>query len=137
MLSFPPSPSVRIFVGRRPVDMRKGFDGLSAEVIDVVDEDPQSGHLFCFFNKRRDRMKALVWDGSGYWVLSKRLEHGRFQVFDRVSEKDGAWLLTSTDLALLLDGIDLRGSRRRKMHDEIAAHVSRGSESGKLPNSPM
>jgi transposase len=124
MLTFPPSPSVRIFVGRRPVDMRKGFDGLSAEVIEFVDEDPQSGHLFCFFNKRRDRLKALLWDGSGYWVLSKRLEHGRFQIFDRVSERDGAFVLSSTDLALLLDGIDLRGSRRRRTHDEIAAHVS-------------
>ena len=60
MLSFPPSPSVRIFIGRQPVDMRKGFDGLSGVVIEVVDEDPQSGHLFVFFNKRRDRMKAIV-----------------------------------------------------------------------------
>lgn len=117
--------------------MRKGFDGLSAVVIDVVDEDPQSGHLFCFFNKRRDRMKAIVWDGSGYWVLSKRLEHGRFQVFDRVSEKDSAFVLSSTDLALVLDGIDLRGSRRRRTHDEIVAHVSRGTESARAPNSPM
>ena len=119
MLSFPPSPSVRIFVGRRPVDMRKGFDGLSAQVIDVIDEDPQSGHLFCFFNKRRDRMKALVWHGSGYWVLSKRLEHGRFQIFDRVAARRGSFELSSTELALVLDGIDLRGSKRRRTHDEI------------------
>lgn len=119
MLSFPPSPSVRIFVGRMAVDMRKGFDGLSAVVIDVVDEDPQSGHLFVFFNKRRDRMKAVVWDGSGYWVLSKRLEHGRFQLFDRVTEHRGAFELSSTELALVLEGIDLRGSRRRRTHDEI------------------
>jgi transposase len=120
VLSFPPSPSVRIFVGRDPVDMRKGFDGLSAQVIDVVDEDPQSGHLFVFFNKRRTLMKSLVWDGSGYWLLYKRLEHGRFQIFDRATGHDGAFELTSSDLALLLDGIDLRGSRRRLSHDEIA-----------------
>ena len=130
MLSFPPSPSVRIFVGRTPVDMRKGFDGLSAQVIDVVDEDPQSGHFFCFFNKRRDRMKALVWDGSGYWVLSKRLEHGRFQVFDRVSEKDGAFVLSSTDLALMLDSHC--GPRARRLHHRprrtthLSARASRG-----------
>ncbi len=121
MLSFPPSPSVKIFVGREPVDMRKGFDGLSGVVIDIVDEDPQSGHLFVFFNKRRNRMKALVWDGSGYWVLYKRIEHGRFHIFDRIAEKEGAFELTSTDLALLLDGIVLRGSRRRRTHDEIMA----------------
>lgn len=119
MLSFPPSPSVRIFVGRGPIDMRKGFDGLSAAVIDVVDEDPQSGHLFVFFNKRLDRMKAIVWDGSGYWVIGKRLEHGRFRVFDRATERRGAFELSSTELALILDGIDLRGSKRRRTHDEI------------------
>ena len=65
MLSFPPSPSVRIFIAREPIDMRKGLDGLSGMVIEVIDEDPQSGHLFVFFNRRRDRMKSLVWDGSG------------------------------------------------------------------------
>lgn len=119
MLTFPPSPSVRIFVGRDAVDMRKGFDGLSGQVIDVIDEDPQSGHLFVFFNARRDRMKCLVWDGSGYWLLYKRLEHGRFQVFDRATNRRGAFEVSSTELALLLDGIDLRGSRRRRTHDEM------------------
>ena len=97
MLSFPPSPSVRIFVGRNPVDLRKGFDGLSGEVNGVVDEDP----------------------GSGFWVLYKRLEHGRFKIFDRMTERRGAFELSSTDLALLLDGIDLRGARRRLSHDSI------------------
>ncbi len=110
---------VRIFVGREPVDMRKGFDGLSAIVVGVIDEDPQSGHLFVFFNKRRDKMKALVWDGSGFWVIYKRLEHGRFQVFDRVTEHPGSFELDSTDLALLLDGIDLRSARRRPSHDQL------------------
>lgn len=119
MLSFPPSPSVRIFVGREPIDMRKGLDGLSGIVIDVIDEDPQSGHLFVFFNRRRDRMKSLVWDGSGYWLLCKRLEHGRFKIFDRISASRTSFELSSIDLALLLDGIDLRGARRRISHDEI------------------
>jgi transposase len=101
--------------------MRKGFDGLSGVVIDIVDEDPQPGHLFVFFNKRRNRMKALVWDGSGYWVLYKRIEHGQFQVFDRLANNPGAFELDSTDLALTLDGIDLRGSRRRLSHDDLQA----------------
>ena len=118
MLSFPPSPSVRIFVGRQPVDMRKGFDGLMGEVIDVIDEDPQSGHLFVFFNRRRDRMKSLIWDGAGFWLLYKRLEHGRFQVFDRAAAGK-SFEIRSTELALLLDGVDLRGSKRRRTHDEL------------------
>lgn len=118
MLSFPPSPAVRIFVARAATDLRKGFDGLAGEVIDVIDEDPQSGHLFVFLNRRRDRMKALVWDGSGFWLLYKRIEHGCFPIFDRATSRT-SFELTSTELALMLDGIDLRGARRRRTHDEV------------------
>ncbi len=117
MLSLPPS--VRVFIARDPADMRRGFDGLSALVVEVIDEDPQSGHLFVFFNKRKDRVKTLLWDGSGYWLLYKRLEHGRFNVFDRASEARGAFEVRASELLLLLEGIDLRGARRRLGHDEI------------------
>lgn len=102
--------------------MRKGFDGLTALVIDQVEQDPQSGHLFVFFNKRANLMKALIWEDSGFWILYKRLEHGRFQVFDRCSEHEGAYEVQASDLALLLDGIDLRGAKRRLSHDAIYAH---------------
>ena len=118
MLTFPPSPQVKIFVCREPVDMRKSFDGLSGAVIDVVDHDPQSGHLFLFFNRRQSMMKALMWEASGYWVLSKRLDQGRFQVFDRAGDHDKRFSLTSAELALLLDGIDLRGAKRQALHSE-------------------
>ena len=121
MLSFPPSPQVRLFVARDPVDMRKSFDGLMGVVIDIVDHDPQSGHLFLFFNKRRDRVKALIWEASGYWILYKRLEHGRFHLFDRAGENAGRFEVSSAELALIMDGIDLRGSRKRITHDELQA----------------
>lgn len=124
MLSFPPSPQVNIFVCAKPVDMRKSFDGLSGAVIELVDHDPQSGHLFLFFNKRRSLMKALVWEASGYWVLSKRLEQGRFQVFDRASEHEGRYELSSSELALLLDGIDLRGAKRKRVRAEVGTLLS-------------
>jgi transposase len=124
MLSFPPSPSVRIFIAREPIDMRKGLDGLAGMVIDVIDQDPQSGHLFVFFNKGRNRMKCLVWDASGYWLLCKRLENGHFKIFDRVGASRTSFELTSTEFALLLDGIDLRGARRRVTHDELCARKS-------------
>ena len=120
MLSFPPSPLVRIFIAREAIDMRKGVDGLASLVIDLIEQDPQSGHLFVFFNKQRNRMKSLVWDASGYWLLCKRLEHGRFAIFDRVGLSRTSFELASTDFALLLDGIDLRGARRRISHDEIS-----------------
>ncbi len=87
--------------------------------IDIVDHDPQSGHLFVFFNKRRDKMKALIWEASGYWLLYKRIEHGRFHIFDRVSDRDDRFELSSTELALIMDGIDLRGSKKRITHDEL------------------
>ncbi len=121
MLSFPPSPQVRIFVCREPVDMRKSFNGLSGVVIDIVDQDPQSGHLFLFFNRRRSMMKALVWEQTGYWILSKRLNGGRFEVFDRASTEKNSFELTSCDLALLLDGIDLRGAKRKRAIAETEA----------------
>lgn len=117
MLNLPPS--VRIFVARRPLDMRRSFDGLSAAVIDVIDEDPQSGHVFVFFNKAKTHVKVLVWDRSGYWIFYKRLEHGRFRVFDQAVGARGAFELRAHELMLLLEGIDLRGSKRRASHEEL------------------
>lgn len=117
MLSLPPS--VRIFVARRPLDMRRSFDGISAAVIDVIDEDPQSGHVFVFFNKARTHVKCLVWDRSGYWIFYKRLEHGRFRVFDQAFGTRDAFELRAHELTLLLEGIDLRGAKRRRSHDEL------------------
>ena len=124
MLSFPPSPQVKIFVCRDPMDMRKSFNGLSAAVIEVVDHDPQSGHVFLFFNKRRNRMKALVWEASGYWVLAKQLEQGRFQVFDRVGDHDARFELSSSELSLLLDGIDLRGAKRQRARRDVGQLIT-------------
>ena len=77
MLTLPPS--VRIFLARGPTDMRKGIDSLCALARDVVGEDPFTGHLFGFANRRRDTAKFLVWDESGFWLFMKRLERGTFQ----------------------------------------------------------
>jgi len=122
MLSLPPS--VRIFLARGATDLRKSFDTLAALVCDVIAEDPQSGHLFVFVNRRKDRVKILWWDRSGYCLLAKRLEHGRFHVYDRPSGSTGAYEMSASDLALLLEGIDLRGARRRRTHDEITRRVT-------------
>jgi hypothetical protein len=67
-------------------------------------------------------MKALIWDRYGYWMLVRRLEHGRFQVFDGVGCARGAFEITSTELALLLDGIDLGGVRRGLSTEELKQH---------------
>ena len=123
MLSLPPS--VRVFVARGVTDMRKSFDTLAALVCDVIDEDPQSGHLFVFVNRRKDRVKVLWWDRSGYCLLAKRLEHGQFGFYDRVSDAPARYEVSASELSLLLEGIDLRGAKRRRSHDEITRRVSR------------
>lgn len=123
MLSLPPS--VRVFVARGVTDMRKSFDTLAAVVCDVIDEDPQSGHLFVFFNRRRDRAKILWWDRFGYCLLAKRLEHGVFRAYDQARGRPGSFEMTASELALLLDGVDLRGARRRLSHDDRMAAKAR------------
>ena len=104
--------TVRVFVGAEPVDLRAGFDGLSRRVRVALGGDPLSGHLFVFFNRRGDRTKILFWTPSGGCVFFKRLERGRFHL-----PVDGARTarleMDAVDLALLLEGIDLRGARRR------------------------
>ena len=72
------SPATRIFVALAPMDMRKGFNGLYAWVQSVLAQEPTSGHWFVFLNKRRNRLKILTHDGSGLWILSKRLERGTY-----------------------------------------------------------
>lgn len=108
MLTAPPA--VRIFLGTRPVDCRRSFDGLAALVRDVLRKDPLSGHLFVFRNRPGDRVKILFWDRSGFCLWYKRLEKGvfRFPVAD-----DGVAEVEAADLMLILEGIDLAGARRR------------------------
>ncbi len=72
------SPATRIFVALEPVDMRKSYNGLQAAVETVLSQDVLSGHLFLFTNRRKTRVKAIYWDGSGLVVYAKRLERGRF-----------------------------------------------------------
>lgn len=108
--------ATRIYISLDAVDMRKGFDGLFGLVRDHLGEDPLSGHLFLFTNRSRTRLKALVWDGSGLWVCAKRLERGCFHW----PEKQGGELaprsvvLRPEELAMLLNGLDLKATKRRR-----------------------
>lgn len=108
--------ATRIYISLDAVDMRKGFDGLFGLVRDHLGEDPLSGHLFLFSNRARSRLKALVWDGSGLWVCAKRLERGRFHW----PEKQGgeaaprSVVLRPEELAMLLNGLDLKATKRRR-----------------------
>jgi transposase len=105
-------PSVRIFLAVLPADMRRGFDGLAALTNQVLHEDPLSGHLFVFRNRRGDRLKILYWDRDGLAIWAKRLERGVFRFptpeGDRVE-------VTPAEMAAILEGIDLsRAPRQRR-----------------------
>ena len=97
--------------------MRKSFNGLAAIVEHQLAKDPLSGHVFIFCNRRRDRVKVLVWDGSGLWVCAKRLEKGTF-AWPRSADR--AVRVTSEELALLLGGIDLRATKKRRWYRRSA-----------------
>ena len=107
MLSLPPT--LRIFLAVAPADMRKGFDSLAQLVREAIAEDPLSGHLFVFRNRRRDRIKVLYWDRDGWAIWMKRLEKGSFR-FPEAS--DGRVEVTPAEMAAILEGIDLSRARR-------------------------
>jgi transposase len=94
---------IRVLVATKPVDFRKGGDGLAALVREALGEDPFSGTIFVFRSKRADRVKILAWDGTGLVLFWKRLEHGAFR-WPPIS--DGIMRLTASQLAALVDGMD-------------------------------
>jgi transposase len=98
--------SVRIFVCREATDLRRSFDRLSAMVSETLREDPLSGHLFVFFNRRRDRVKILLWERGGFWLLYKRLETG---TFGPVGEAE----IDSRTLLFVLEGVEVVRERAR------------------------
>lgn len=113
MLSFPGN--LRVFVAVEACDMRKGYEGLSALAGEVLGEDVRSGALFVFGNRRRTRLKILYFDGSGMWVMGKRLEAGTFSW--PKAEGSSKVRLRAEALAMLTDGIDLRGGRMRPWYE--------------------
>ena len=111
MLNLPPS--VKIFLAPGATDMRKAIDGLSALVRSVLDEDALSGHLFVFFSKRCDRVRIVYWDRNGFAMWSKRLERGRFRPTFSTDGRLTVSAIEAAELSLIVEGIDLRGARRR------------------------
>ena len=113
MISLPSS--VRVFLHAPATDLRKGFDALCGLVTTAFGQDPTSGHLFLFVNRRRDRMKILYWDRDGLAIWYKRLEIGSFQI-PATATKAASIEMTPTQLSLILSGIDLRSARQRKRY---------------------
>lgn len=98
----PPGP-VRVLMATKPVDFRKGMNGLAALVREQMKADPFSGTIYCFRSKRADRVKLVFWDGSGLCLFAKRLEDGKF-CWPRI--EDGVMRLSAAQLAALLEGLD-------------------------------
>lgn len=111
MLSF--TGGLKVFVALEGCDMRKGFEGLAALVENQLKEDLREGALFVFSNARRTRLKIIYFDGSGLWLLSKRLENGTFSWPQSSGDDNAKMRLRPEALAMLTDGVDLRGAKMR------------------------
>jgi len=110
-------PSVSIFLYTQPADVRKAFDGLSGMVRRELAADPLDGRLFLFVNRRRDRLKILHWDGTGYSFYYKLLEAGTFEV---ITSKGKCTQIDSTQLAMLLGGVSLVRVKRGKRYQRAS-----------------
>lgn len=111
MLSF--TGALRVFLAVEPCDMRKGYEGLHALVSEQLKEDIRSGALFVFTNKRHTRLKVLYFDGTGLWLMAKRLEEGTFSWPKAEEIGSGKMALRPEAFAMLTDGIDMRGAKMR------------------------
>ena len=120
MIGLPPS--VKIYVASEPTDMRRSFDRLAAMAEEVLHHDPFSGHLFLFKSRVGDRLKILWWERGGFCLWYKRLEEGAFHFPERAG---ACYEIEASELAILLEGIDLRGARRRRRWEPIRPGVPR------------
>jgi len=108
--------SLKVYVAVGSCDMRKSYEGLAALVETELKEDVRGGALFVFGNRRRTRLKILYYDGTGLWVLSKKLEAGTFS-FPKAGDESGKIKLRPEALAMLTDGVELRGARLRPWYE--------------------
>ena len=110
---FFPESQVKIWLYAKPTDMRKSFLGLRTLAKNQIGEDPLSGHLFVFINRRRTQVKILYFDRSGFCIWAKQLEQGRFNYNPLLGEKQ---MVDWTRLKLILEGIDLKNIRQKKRY---------------------
>ncbi|HTC91819.1 MAG TPA: IS66 family insertion sequence element accessory protein TnpB [Terriglobales bacterium] len=122
--------AARIWLATEATDMRCGFDRLAERVRAVIGEDPQSGHLFVFRSRRGDRLKILVWDRDGFLLWYKRLEAGVFKL-PRVGEGKRSVELRASELAMVLDGIDMTKLKRVPRYER--AGKARAEKSHAVP----
>jgi transposase len=121
------TPQIQAFLYRRPTDMRKSFHGLVALTQSELKQDPLSGSLFVFLNRRRDRVKILYWGHTGFCIWYQQLEKGTYQMPDVTTLQDQDTLeVTRSQLSLILDGIELSSVRQRLRFELPRASVGTG-----------
>ena len=117
MIALPPQ--IRVFLYRLPTDMRKSFHGLVALTESAMQQDPLSGSLFVFVNRRRDRLKILYWGQTGFCIWYQQLEKGTYQLPEEPREEQEAMEVSRSQLSLILDGIDLSSVRQRRRFQSL------------------
>ena len=111
---------LRVCLAAQPADLRRSFEGLALLVRQALKEDERSSQIFVFTNRRHDRIRMLYWDGTGLWLMTKRLEQGTF-VWPKVPDGAAKIALRAEALEMLLSGIDLKGARMRPWYEEPSA----------------
>lgn len=107
---------VKVYLYCRAADLRRGYDGLASIVQSAMQQDPLSGSLFVFVNKRGNRIKILYWDRDGYAIWMKRLERGTLKLPQPQEENDSSVKITASQLAMILEGLELSRVRRRNRY---------------------
>ncbi len=113
---------LRVCLAVAPIDLRRGFEGLAMLVNEALGECERSSQIFVFTNRRRDRIRLLYWDGSGLWLMTKRLEQGTF-AWPAVPAGTTKLQLRPEALEMMLAGIDLKGARLRPWYEPAPATV--------------
>lgn len=111
---------LKVCLAAQPADLRRSFEGLALLVRGALQEDERSCRIFVFTNKRRDRIRMLYWDGTGLWLMTKRLEQGTF-AWPKVPEGAAKIALRAEALEMLLSGLDLKGARLRPWYEDPSA----------------
>lgn len=114
---------LRVCLAVAPVDLRRSFEGLALLVKEALGEDERSSQIFVFSNQRRNRIRLLYWDGSGLWLMTKRLEAGSFS-WPQMPDGAAKLKLRAEALEMLLSGIDLKGARMRPWYEDPSAAVA-------------
>lgn len=109
--------NLKVYVATQPCDMRKSFNGLHMLVSGKLKQNPHSGSLFVFFNRKATLMKVLYWDGSGLWVLAKRLEEGTFSIPSSTHSKNDTLSITPEAYQLLVQGVELKNGMKRAWYE--------------------